>query len=77
MEVGLSEKVEDNFKKLRNFMFSIVYHGSFLQEERKKAKFIISHVYKCFYNHTDTLPGFYRNITRTEGLEQGVADYIS
>lgn len=77
VQVALSDKIDYSFKKLRDFMFKEVYNGEFLKEERDRARFILIHLYKYFYSHEEKLPEFYKLIAREEGLNQGVADYIS
>lgn len=77
LQVGLSKKIDESFKELRNFMFKEVYNGKLLRNERDKAKFILEQLFKYFYNHQDKLPEFYRNISINEGKHQGVADYLS
>lgn len=77
LQVGLSKKIDESFKELRNFMFKEVYNGKLLRNERDKAKFILEQLFKYFYNHQEKLPEFYRNISINEGKHQGVADYLS
>ena len=76
-EVALSNSVEKELTLLRHFMFEYIYKGSILKLERDKAKFVLSQVYQYFYKNPDKLPDFYRDISKEEGLYQGVADYIS
>lgn len=75
--VSLSSDIETSLRGLRSFMFKNVYNGDILKVERDKAKFVLTHVYKYFYNHPEKLPEFYKKIAKEEGLNQGVADYIA
>ncbi|WP_291569371.1 deoxyguanosinetriphosphate triphosphohydrolase [Clostridium sp. UBA4548] len=75
--VSLSSEIEKSLSGLRNFMFKNVYNGDILKVERDKAKFVLTHVYKYFYNHPEKLPKFYGEIAKEEGLSQGVGDYIA
>jgi dGTPase len=77
VEVSLSSDIGDALQKLRIFMFENVYKGSILREERDKAKFVLEQVYNYFYKNPDKMPSFYNTIAESEGLSQGVADYIS
>ena len=77
VEVTLSSDIEKALQELRNFMFENVYKGDILKIEREKAKFVLEQVYNYFIKHPEKLPSFYKNIADTEGLAQGVADYIS
>lgn len=75
--VSLSEEVGEALTELRKFMFSKVYLGKALREERKKAKFVLSHVLDYYCNKCDELPEMYKYIVENEGLKRGVADYIA
>lgn len=77
IQVTLSNKVQESLSELRSFMFKNIYKGNILKVEREKAKFVLRHVYSYFYKHPEKLPYFYKTIADNEGLEQGVADYIS
>ena len=75
------EKHNKEFKEamieLRKYMFSNIYLGNVLKEERNKAKFILRHVIEYYYNNSDELPELYKKIVSDEGLKRGVADYIA
>lgn len=77
IKVSLSKDVGEALTELRKFMFSYVYLGKVLKEERKKAKFVLGHVLEYYYKHPEELPEIYRTIVYKEGLERGVADYIA
>ena len=75
--VSLSESVGNALAELRNFMFDNIYQGEILKEEREKAQFVLTQVYKYYYNKPQAMPEFYKSIVNEEGLHIGVADYIS
>ncbi len=77
LEVTLSPYIGRALQELRIFMFDNVYKGNILKVERDKAKFVLEQVYNHFFKHPEKLPDFYKNVVDTEGLNQGVADYIS
>ena len=77
LEVAFSKDIDKKFKDLRSFMFEKIYNGNVLKEERDRARFILKHVYEYFYKNPNKLPEFYRDIAKSEGVSQGVADYIS
>ena len=77
ISVSLSEKVRSALANLRNFMFENIYKGEILKEERQKAQFVVTHVFKYYYNNPLAMPDFYKSIVKYEGLHTGVADYIS
>lgn len=77
LEIGLSKEINEAMIELRNFMFKNIYLGDTLKEERNKAKFILEHLIQYFEKYPDKMPDVYMNIVNKEGLERGVADYIS
>lgn len=76
-EVALGEEVEAALTGLRSFMFKNIYKGEKLKAEREKAKYILEQLFLYYKNHPQELPDFYKAIVKTEGLDRGVADYIS
>lgn len=76
-DIKQSKEVKEAMIELRKYMFSNIYLGDVLKEERKQAKFILSHVIEYYYNNSDKLPEFYKRIVNEEGLKRGVADYIA
>lgn len=76
-EVTLGEDVEAALSGLRSFMFKNIYKGEKLKAEREKAKFVLEQLFKYYCNNSQELPSFYKNIVDEEGLDRGVADYIS
>ncbi|MBU3142414.1 deoxyguanosinetriphosphate triphosphohydrolase [Clostridium sp. CF012] len=77
IEVSLSETVGGALSGLRNFMFENIYKGEILKEERQKAQFVVTQVFTYYYNNPQAMPDFYKCIVQEEGLDIGVADYIS
>lgn len=76
-EVSLSVNIGKKLSELRNFMFEHIYNGPDLKVERDKAKFVLEQVFVYFKNNPSKMPDLYKNISREEGLYQGVADYIA
>ena len=72
-----SDEVKEAMIELRRYMFSNIYLGDVLKEEREKAKFILTHVIKYYYRNSEELPELYQRIADEEGLKRGVADYIA
>lgn len=77
IEISLSKDIDDALTKLRNFMFDNIYKGPILKVEKDKAKFVLEQVFVYFYNNPEKMPKFYKSVVNSEGLHQGVADYIS
>ncbi|MDS0524040.1 deoxyguanosinetriphosphate triphosphohydrolase [Clostridium sp. SHJSY1] len=76
-DVGLSKEIGEAMRELRAFMFKNIYLGEELKEERKKAKFILEQLIKYFMNYPEKMPELYFEISKREGKERGVADYIA
>lgn len=72
-----SDEVKEAMIEIRKYMFSNIYLGDVLKEEREKAKFILSNVVEYFYKNIDKLPKLYQEISDKEGIKRGVADYIA
>ncbi|WP_300347412.1 deoxyguanosinetriphosphate triphosphohydrolase [Clostridium sp.] len=77
MNVSLSKDVGDALFGLRSFLFKNVYLGKFLEDERKKAEFVLSRVIEYYYNNCHEMPKLYKNICEEEGIHRGVADYVA
>ena len=76
-DIKQSDEVKEAMIELRKYMFSNIYLGNVLKEEREKAKFILTHVIEYYYKHSEELPELYQRIASEEGLKRGVADYIA
>jgi len=76
-KVSLSPNIEKALKGLRKFMFKNVYQGEFCSQERERAMFVVEYLFKYYKKKPDKLPDFYLRIAKKEGLERGIADYIS
>ena len=76
-DIKQSDEVKEAMIELRKYMFSNIYLGNVLKEEREKAKFILTHVIEYYYKHSEELPELYQKIVNEEGLKRGVADYIA
>ena len=76
-DIKQSDEVKEAMIELRKYMFSNIYLGSVLKEERDKAKFILTHVIEYYCKNNDKLPELYKRIADEEGLKRGVADYIA
>lgn len=76
-DIKQSDEVKEAMIELRRYMFSNIYLGNVLKEERDKAKFILTHVIEYYYKNSEQLPELYQIIVKEEGLKRGVADYIA
>lgn len=76
-QVSLSPKIDQALKGLRRFMFQEVYKGPFCQEQRQGAAQIVEFLFNYYLQKPRELPEFYWKIAEEEGIERGVADYVS
>lgn len=77
LEIGLSPEVDKALKGLRSFLFEEIYLGPVCMAERERAIHVIEYVFEFFRKRPEKLPSFYQEIVSQEGVERGVADYIS
>ncbi len=72
-----SPPVEAALRGLRQFMFEAIYNGPVCQAERKRASFVIEHLFNYFLKNPGRMTPAYLQIAEQEGLERAVADYIA
>ena len=58
-------------------MYEAVYLNQKAKGEEHKVINIIEGIWEYYIMHPEKLPGDYREIQETEGLERAVCDYIS
>jgi dGTPase len=76
-ELEMSEAVMAAFQKLRQFMFDRVYQGDYCMRQKQKAVYVVNFLFEYFCENRHKIPGVYGQIADEEGVERGVADYIS
>lgn len=76
-KISLSPEVKQALLGLRQFMFSAVYRGPLCMEERLGAAHIVEFLFGYYTKNPEKLPEFYRQLAAEDGVERGVADYIS
>ncbi|NLB51721.1 MAG: deoxyguanosinetriphosphate triphosphohydrolase [Syntrophomonadaceae bacterium] len=75
--VSFSPRIDIALKGLRSFMFDFIYQGPVCLAERRRATFIIEHLFNYYKKNPEKMSELYRQIADQEGLETAVADYIS
>jgi len=75
--IRLSPPIGEALVKLREYMFENVYFGHTCKSEREGISHVIEFLFEYYMKHPDKMPEFYQRITKDEGLEMGVCDYIS
>jgi len=76
-KISLSLPVQETLKGLRKFMFDLVYLGPLCMVERQRAIYVVEFLFDYYVQNYERLPAFYCKIAQDEGIERGVADYIS
>ena len=69
-DIKQSDEVKEAMIELRRYMFSNIYLGNVLKEERDKAKFILTHVIEYYYKNSEQLPELYQIIVKEERSEE-------
>ena len=73
----MSPEVETAMDGLREFMFERVYRDGWRDPEEKRCDYIIRALFDYFCRHPGEMPEEFIVITYRDGLERGVADYLS
>mgnify|MGYP002625161547 FL=1 len=73
----MTPEVEGAMDALREFMFDRVYRDGWRDAEEKRCDYILRALFSYFYDHPAEMPEEYLFITYGEGLERGVADFLS
>lgn len=75
--ISLSAPMQEAFDQFHDFMYEAVYLNQKAKGEEHKVINIIEGIWEYYIMHPEKLPGDYREIQETEGLERAVCDYIS
>ena len=73
----MSPQVESAMNGLREFMFEKVYRDGWRDPEEKRCDYILRAMFGYFCDHPGEMPEEYILITYRDGLERGVADFLS
>ncbi len=73
----MSEEVQAAMDALRAFMFEKVYRNSWRAAEEARCDHVVRGLWDYYMSHPGEMPEEYMLIAYSEGLERGVADYIS
>ena len=75
--LAMSPQVESAMNGLREFMFEKVYRDGWRDPEERRCDYILRAMFGYFCDHPGELPEEYIMITYRDGLERGVADFLS
>lgn len=77
IKISLTSDIEEALLALRRFMFKAVYKGAYCQKQRQGATHIVEYLFNYYRQNPAEMPSLYSGIAEDEGVERGVADYIS
>ena len=77
--ISLSPVFADSLNRLRAYLFENVYNSTEVRgvSDLDKVERIISSLYRYYLEHSDEIPGVYKQIEEEEGTEIAVKDLIS
>ena len=75
--IMLSPHVDKALQDLRSFMFEKVYRNPIAKGEESKARDMLQHLYRFYYEHPEALPKDFQPQMSLGGMERTVCDYIA
>ncbi|MBQ5488358.1 MAG: deoxyguanosinetriphosphate triphosphohydrolase [Clostridia bacterium] len=75
--VRMSDEMNAEFDKLRDFLFAHLYHNSTAKAEEGKAEGVVETLYKYYLEHIELLPEEFTKYIEEDGPERIAADYIA
>lgn len=76
-EILMSPDMAEVFDIFHKFMYDSVYYNPVAKGEESKVKGVLSGIYEYYVNYPDKLPGEFKKISETEGLDRAVCDYVA
>ena len=76
-DIRMSDAMASVFDDFHNFMYDAVYRNPTAKGEESKVAGILGGIFTHYLHHPDLLPGEYRAIADTDGLERAVCDYVA
>jgi len=76
-EIMLSSPVQAAMDEFRQFMFRAVYNSEKLDDERRKAKYVIHKLYEHYMSFPEALPKEFIDKESRWNIETAVVDYIA
>ena len=76
-EIKLTSRIQKAMNEFRDFMFEMLYNSKRLEDERRKAKYVIHKLYEYFISHPGGLPQEFLEREDCWGLQATVVDYIA
>jgi dGTPase len=76
-DIAMRGDIYEATQSLRDFLFLRVYGNSAAKAEEKKAESMLEQLYGHFIKNYSLVPVEYETITKNEGIERAVCDYIA
>lgn len=75
--IRMSDDCYTAFMDLHSFMFTAVYTNPVCKSEESKAVGMLEKIYSYYIEHVDEMPEEFINISKADGNERAVCDYIA
>lgn len=75
-DITITEREGNAMWALHDFLFERVYRSPEAREEDEKAQYLVTQLYHYYLEHPNELPPFYHELSKTDGTERCIADYI-
>ncbi len=76
-DIIMSERVQNAFDELRQFMFEKVYFDAWRSKEEEKCDYVMRMLFEYFMEHPGEMPLEYVQTAYKEGNERAVIDYLA
>lgn len=75
--IKMSEELSKKFDDMHELMYREVYLNKQSFSEDQKVPFVINSLYEHFVNNFEDMPDYIQEISKKEGIETAVCDYIA
>lgn len=75
--IKMSDELAKKFEDMHSFMYREVYLNKQSFSEDQKVPFVINSLYEHFINDSGKMPDYIQEISKKEGIETAVCDYIA
>lgn len=76
-DIKMSEDLSKKFDDMHSFMYREVYLNKQSFSEDQKVPFVINSLYEHFIKNIEEMPDYIQEISKKEGIETAVCDYIA
>ena len=76
-EIRMSPAVQTAMDGLREFMFEKVYRSAWRSQEEERCNYVMHALFGYFSEHPGEMPEEYLIISYNEGIQRGIADFLS